>query len=605
MYGWIGSILRINLTTGHVSKEPLDSKIAHRFIGGRGLGTYIMSQEVSPAVDPLSPANELIFAAGPLSGTNAPSSAHWNVVTKGPLTGAIAASSSGGMFGAMLKYAGYDAVIVEGRAKSPMFVWINNDKVEIRDASQVWGKTTVETTDKIRTVTDEEACVSCIGPAGERLALLANIMNDYNRAAGRSGVGAVMGSKNLKAVAVRGTGAVRVPDSKAFRNAVVKARDKLKAHPVGGSALRLYGTDVLINILNENCGLPTRNFNESSFATADRVGGESLAKRLLIRPRACFSCTISCGRATKVTNPAFKGQGEGPEYETTWAFGPDCGVDDLDAIAKANYLCNEYGLDTISMGATVACAMELFERGILTVKDTDGVALNFGDASAMVEMVRKTAAGEGLGKKLAMGSYRLAESYGHPEWSMSVKKQEMPAYDPRALQGMGLNYATSNRGGCHVRGYLTSVEILGNPVKIDNLATEGKAQWGKIFQDLTAAIDSSGMCLFSTFGLSGDDLAELMSAATGVPYTTEDFVKAGERIWNLERVYNLKAGFTAKDDSLPPRMLNDPIRSGSTKGHVNRLDKMLPEYYQLRGWDTAGVPTQQKLDELELVFIDD
>ena len=600
MYGWIGSILRINLTTGYVSKESLDPTIARRFIGGRGLGTYMMSWEVSPTVDSLSPANKLIFAVGPLSGTNAPSAAHWNVVTKGPLTGTIAASSSGGMFSAMLKYAGYDAIVMEGRAETPVFVWINDDRVEIRDASQVWGKTTPETTDIIRSVTDEEACVSCIGPAGERLALLANIMSDCNRAAGRSGVGAVMGSKNLKAVAVRGTGAVRVPDAKAFRDAMIKAKDKLKAHPVGGSALRSYGTDILINILNENCGLPTRNFRESYFATADRVGGESLTKRLLVRPRACFSCTISCGRATKVTNPAFKGQGEGPEYETAWAFGPDCGVDDLDAIAKANYICNEYGLDTISLGASVACTMELFEQGILTVKDTDGIALNFGNASGMVEMVLKTAKGEGFGKKLAMGSYRLAESYGHPEYSMSVKKQEMPAYDPRALQGMGLNYATSNRGGCHVRGYLTAVEILGNPVKIDNLTTEGKAQWDKTFQDLTAAIDSSGMCLFSTFGLGGDDLAELMTAATGVLYTTEEFLKAGERIWNLERVYNLKAGFTAKDDTLPPRMLSNPIQSGSTKGHVNRLDKMLPEYYQLRGWDAVGVPTQKKLEELGL-----
>jgi aldehyde:ferredoxin oxidoreductase len=600
MYGWIGTILRINLTTGYIRKEALDPTIARKFMGGRGLGTYFMFQEVDPASDPLSPANKLIFAAGPLSGTNAPSSAHWNVVTKGPLTGTIAASSSGGMFGAMLKYAGYDAIIVEGRAQAPVYVWINNDKVEIRDASKVWGKTTPETTDKIRSFTDEEASVSCIGPAGERLTLLANIMNEYNRAAGRSGVGAVMGSKNLKAVAARGTGAVRVPDPKAFRNAMVKAKDKLKAHPVGGSGLRMYGTDVLINILNENCGLPTRNFRESFFPTADKVGGETLAKRLLIRPRGCFSCTISCGRATKVTNPAFKGQGEGPEYESAWAFGPDCGVDDLDAIAKANYICNEYGLDTISMGATVACAMDLFKHGILTLEDTGGVALDFGNATTMVEMVRKTALGEGIGKKLGMGSYRLAESYGHPEYSMSVKKQEMPAYDPRALQGMGLSYATSNRGGCHVRGYVTAVELLGNPVKIDSLATEGKAEWNIIFQNLAAALDSSGMCLFSTFGLGGEDLAELTSAATGVPFTTEEFIEAGERIWNLERIFNLKAGFTAKDDTLPPRMLEDPIPDGSTKGQVNRLEKMLPEYYRLRGWDASGVPTQQKLEALGL-----
>ena len=600
MNGWIGTILRINVATRSIRKENLDPAIAQKYMGGRGLGTYIMSREVSPVVDPLDPDNKLIFAAGPLSGTNAPSSSHWNIVTKGPLTGTIAASSSGGMFGAMLKYAGYDALVVEGKAEKPIYIWIKDDNVEIRDASQLWGKPTPETTEMIRALTDEEASVSCIGPAGENLTLLANIMNECNRAAGRSGVGAVMGSKNLKAVAVRGTGAVRVPDPKVFRNAMVKAKAKLKAHPVGGTGLRLFGTDVLINILNESGGLPTRNFRESSFANADKVGGESLAKRLLIRARGCIACTISCGRATKVTNPDYQGQGEGPEYETAWAFGPDCGVDDLDAIAKANYLCNEYGIDTIGLGATVACAMDLFEHGIITAEDTDGIALNFGNAKAMVEMVRKTAFGEGFGKKLGLGSYRLAESYGHPEYSMSVKKQEMPAYDPRAVQGMGLTYATSNRGGCHVRGYMTSVEILGNPVKLDNLTTEGKAQWDIIFQDLTAAIDSAGMCLFTTFGLGGNDLAELVSAATGVQYTTDEFLKTGERIWNLERLYNIKAGFTYKDDKLPPRMSEDAIQSGPAKGYVSKLDKMLPEYYALRGWDTAGIPTPERLESLEL-----
>lgn len=600
MYGWIGSILRINLTAGTISKQSLDPATAQRFLGGRGLGSYIMSREVSPSVDPFSPENELIFAAGPLSGTNAPSASHWNIVTKGPLTGTIAASSSGGMFGAMLKYAGYDAVVLEGRAAKPVYIWIDDDRVEIRDASELWGKTIPETTERIRAVTDEEASLSCIGPAGEHLALLANIMNECNRAAGRSGVGAVMGSKNLKAVAVRGTGAVRVPDPKVFRSAMVKSRDKLKAHPVGGAGLRLYGTDVLVNILNETGGLPTRNFRESQFANADKVGGESLAKKLLIRARGCIACTISCGRATKVTNPEFKGQGEGPEYETAWALGPDCGVDDLDAITKANYVCNEYGIDTIGLGATVACAMDLFEHGIITTEDTDGIALNFGNAKGMFEMVRKAATGEGFGKKLGDGSYRLAQGYGHPEYSMSVKKQEMPAYDPRAVQGMGLTYATSNRGACHVRGYMTAVEILGNPVKLDNLATEGKAEWDIIFQNLTAAIDSSGMCLFTIFGLGGDDLAELLSAATGIGYSTEEFLKTGERIWNLERLYNLKAGLTANDDTLPARMLKEPIPSGPAKGHISRLDKMLPEYYVLRGWDTAGVPTQQKLDALGL-----
>jgi aldehyde:ferredoxin oxidoreductase len=600
MNGWAGKILRINLTTGQIAPEILDPAIAQQYIGGRGLGTYFMASAATAAVDPLSVSNQVILAAGPLCGTNAPAASHWNVVTKGPLTGTIASSSSGGIFGAILKYAGYDALIIQGKARQPVYIWIHDDKAEIRDASGLWGKSVPETTDQIRALTDEDASVACIGPAGERLALVANVMNDYNRAAGRSGVGAVLGSKNLKAVAVRGTGAVRVPDPKVFRDAMVRAKDKLKAHPLGGRGLRKFGTNSLLNVLNETGGLPTRNFRESCFSGGEKVGAESLSRKLLVRPRGCFSCPISCGRATRVSNPEYKGQGEGPEYETAWAFGPDCGVNDLDAIAKANYICNEYGLDTVSLGSTVACAMDLFENGILSLEDTDGVALNFGSAKAMVEMARKTAMGEGFGLKLAMGSYRLAESCGHPEYSMSVKKQEMPAYDPRALQGMGLNYATSNRGGCHVRGYVVDVEILGLPVKLDHLATEGKAQWDVLFQNLTAAIDSSGMCLFSTFGLEGGDLAELLSAATGIPYSLEEYLKAGERIWNLERIYNLEAGFTAADDTLPSRMLDDPIPGGPNQGHVCRLNEMLPEYYRLRGWDAAGVPQKEKLEALGL-----
>ncbi len=600
MYGWIGTILRVNLTDGSIKKEALDPELARKYIGARGLGSRILCDEINPKIDPLSADNKLIFASGPLSGTNAPSAGHFNVVTKGPLGGTIAASSSGGVFGPMLKYAGYDLIIFEGKAEKPVYLWINDAAIEIRDAGEIWGKTVPETTEAIRAATDEEASVACIGPAGERLVLFANIMNEYGRAAGRTGVGAVMGSKNLKAVAVRGTGAVRVADVDAFRTAMLKARDMIRTHPVGGGGLRKFGTDVLVNILNESGGLPTRNFREGVFATADNVGGESLTKKILTRPRGCFSCIISCGRATRVTNPKYEGVGEGPEYETAWSFGPDCGIDDLDAVTKAHYLCNEYGMDGITMGATIACAMDLFERGIITKKDTDGIALNFGNAEGMVEMTRRTGTGEGFGKKLALGSYRLAESYGHPEYSMTAKKQEMPAYDPRVLQGIGLNYATSNRGGCHVRGYMTAVEILGNPVKIDNLTTEGKAQWTITFQNLTAALDSSGACLFSTFGIGTDELAALLTATTGVSYTTEAFMQAGDRIWNLERLFNLASGLSAKDDTLPERLLKDPMPAGPCKGEISKLDQMLPEYYTLRGWDAKGVPTKEKKAELGL-----
>ena len=601
MFGWTGTILRVNLTKGKVSREATDVKLAHDYIGARGLGVRIISDEVAPKADALGPDNKLIFAPGPLTGTFAPSAGRFDVITKGPLNGVIAASNSGGSFGPELKYAGYDALIIEGKAAKPSYLWIKDDEVEIRDAAAIWGHTTPDTTDLVRAATDEDAKVACIGPAGEKLALLANIMNEMFRAAGRTGVGAVMGSKNLKAVAVYGNGAVRVADPEAFKAAVMKSRQMIQAHPVGGAGLKAYGTDVLVNILNQIGSLPTRNYQDGYFPTADKVGGESLAAKQLIRPKGCFSCIISCGRVTKVDNPAYQGAGEGPEYETAWSFGPDCGIDDLDAVTKANFLCNEYGIDTISLGSTIACAMELFERGVITAKDTDGVQLTFGNTAAMVEMTRKACTGEGFGAKLAQGSYRLAESYGHPEYSMTCKKQEMPAYDPRGVQGIGLNYATGNRGGCHVRGYTIAVEVLGGAGGMDPRVTEGKPGLDILFQNLTAALDSSGACLFSTFGIGGPELAEMLSAATGVEYSLEEFLKIGERIWNAERLWNLKVGFTAADDTLPERLLKDPIKTGPAKGMVNRLDEMLPGYYQERGWDESGVPTKAKLKELALV----
>lgn len=601
MNGWVGKLLRVDLSTGAIKTEPLDPKIAKDYIGARGLGTKIMFDEVDPNVDPFSPDNKLIFAPGPLSGTFAPSAGRYDVITKGPLTGTIAASNSGGSFGPELKFAGYDAVIFEGRSPKPVYLWINNDKVEIRDAAKLWGKTVPDVTEAIRAETDEDAKVACIGPGGERQVLFAAIMNELGRAAGRSGVGAVMGSKNLKAVAVVGTGAVTVADPDGFKTVAKKARKMIQEHPVGGTGLRAYGTDVLVNILNQSGGLPTRNFQDGYFPAANNVGGESLSAKLLERPRGCFSCVISCGRATKVTNPKFAGAGEGPEYESAWSFGPDCGVDDLDAVTKANYYCNDYGLDTITLGSTIACAMELYEKGYVTLKETGGLPLEFGNADSMVEAVRLTCVGEGFGKKLALGSYRLAESYGHPEFSMTCKKQEMAAYDPRAIQGIGLNFATNNRGGCHVRGYTISPEILGVPFKVDKDTTEGKAQLDITFQNLTAALDSSGACLFSTFGIGADELAAELKALTGADYTTAEFMKCGERIWNLERLWNMRSGFSAKDDALPERLLKDPIKTGPSAGKLNKLPQMLPEYYQLRGWDKNGVPTEKKLKELDLV----
>jgi aldehyde:ferredoxin oxidoreductase len=600
MNGYSGTILRVNLTTGAVTRQATDMKDAALYIGARGLADKIYIDEIDPKIDPLSPDNKMVFAPGPFTGTFAPSGGRYHVVTKGPLTDCIAGANSGGSWGPELHYAGYDALIIEGKADEPVYLWIKDDVVEIRKASHLWGKWVPDTTDMVRAETDAEAKVACIGPAGEKQVLYAAIMNEMHRAAGRGGVGAVMGSKNLKAIAVVGTKAISVAKPKEFKEAVLVGRKGIKEHPVGGAGLKAYGTDVLVNLLNQIGSFPVNNFQDGYCPTADKVGGETLAANQLVRSKGCFSCVISCGRVSKVKNPKYAGEGEGPEYEAAWSMGPDCGIDNLDAVVHSNHLCNELGMDPISFGSTLACAMELFEAGLITLKDTDGVDLSFGNVDAMVEMTRKTGLREGIGNKLALGSYRLANSYGHPELSMTVKKQEIPAYDPRGIQGIGLEYATCNRGGCHVKGYTIAVEVLGCGAKLDPHVIADKPFWVKLFQDLTAAIDASGGCIFGTFGMGGENYAAMLSALTGVNYTAEDYLKAGERIWNLEKMFNIEAGFTSKDDQLPLRMTTLPIKTGPSKGELSRVPEMLPEYYSLRGWDEKGVPTQERLHELQL-----
>ncbi len=599
MNGWTGTLLRVNLTRGEVTREAVNMEWAREYIGGRGLATRYLYEEGVATVDPLSPANKLILATGPLTGTGAPCGARYMVVTKGPLTGAIAASNAGGQWPAELKFAGYDLIIFEGRAEKPVYLWIYNDQVELRDAGHLWGRTTWETEDLIRAETDAEAKIAGIGPAGEKQVLFACVVNDKHRGAGRSGVGAVMGSKNLKAVAVRGTRGVKVADPNGFWQAALETLAKLKASAVTGQALPTYGTEVVMNVINQAGFLPTRNFQEGQFEHADRISGETLAATLLVRNRGCFACPIACGRVSRIPDPRYPGAYEGPEYEAAWALGADTGVSDLAAVTKANFLCNQYSMDPISMGATLAAAMEMYEKGILTDKET-GRPLRFGDATALVEMVEATGKREGFGNELALGAKRLCEKYGHPEFFMGVKGQEFPAYDGRGAQGMGLNYATSNRGACHVRGYTIAAEVFGIPQKVEPSTTEGKAGLDKLFQDLTAVVDSSGLCLFTTFAIGLPEIQALLETATRAGYTQDNLLQIGERIWNLERLFNLRAGFTAADDTLPKRLLEEPIPAGPAKGQVNRLGEMLPEYYRLRGWDEQGVPTREKLAELGL-----
>lgn len=595
MAGYCGKLLRVNLNTGEIKKEELDMDLARRFIGGRGLGSYFLAREVDPTVEAFDPANKIIFATGPLTGTQAPASGRYMVVTKSPLSGTIASSNSGGFWGVELKRAGYDLVIVEGKSDKPCYIYIDDDTVELRSAEKYWGKLVSETTDRLlEQAAIPKAKVMAIGPAGERLSLLASIMNDKYRAAGRSGVGAVMGSKNLKAIVVHGTGKLELARAEDTREILKGIRKKIKQNPVTGEGLPTYGTAVLVNIINKSGIYPTNNFQRSYFEGADKTSGETLAKEYLVKNTACYGCPIACGRYCRVDGV----EGEGPEYETIWAYSANCGVDDLAAVIKANNWCNEYGLDTISAGATIACAMELYEKGIIKHDEIDGPPLAFGSSKAIVEWTRKMGAGEGFGARLALGSYRLAQRYGVPELSMSVKKLELPAYDPRGAQGHGLQYATSNRGGCHVRGYMISPEILGLPEKLDPLSLEGKAAWVKAFQDTTAVIDSLGLCLFTSFALGADDYKDMFNAIVGDDRTTEKLLETGERIWNLERTFNLRAGVGPEDDKLPKRLLTEPIPDGPSKGHVHRLAELLPEYYKERGWSEKGMPTKAKLAQL-------
>lgn len=613
---WQKKILRVNLTEGTCTPEPLNMEWAADYLGQRGLATKYLVEEIDPKVDPLSPENKLIFATGPLTGTPASTSGRYSVITKGALTGAIACSNSGGYFGAELKFAGWDMVIFEGKSEKPVYLYINDDNVELLSAEDLWGKSVWETDELLhKKHQDPQLRVSAIGRPGEEGVLFACIVNDLHRAAGRSGVGTVMGSKNLKAVAVRGTKGVAVKDPVRFMQVTAEKKQILVENAVTGQGLPTYGTQVLMNVINEMGALPAKNAQDVQFSGASDISGEvmheprgSQNKPNLVTNQACFGCTIACGRIARVdkehytviNKPEYWGASGGLEYEAAWSLGADTGVDDLDALTYANFICNEQGFDPITFGATLAAAMELYEMGVITDKDTGGIALNFGSAEALTQTIDLVAKGEGFGKILGIGSKRLCEKYGHPDLSMSVKGQEFPAYDPRGIQGMGLTYATSNRGACHLRSYTVASEVLGIPEKTDPLATDGKAGLVMAFQDATAAVDSTGLCLFSTFAWTLDDFTPQVDAACDGDWTLERLSEIGERIWNMERQFNLDAGFTGKDDSLPKRILKDAAKTGPAAGKVCRLDKMLPEYYQIRGWDENGVPTAETMGRLGL-----
>ncbi len=613
---WTRKILRVNLTKGTCTAEDLNMEWAMDYLGSRGLATKYLVEEIDPKVDPLSADNKLIMATGPMTGTIASTGGRYTVVTKGPLTGAIACSNSGGYVGAEMKFAGWDMVIFEGKSPKPVYLMIENDKAELRDASHLWGTSTWHTEEQIKKENqDPQIRISSIGKAGENQVLFSCVVNDLHRAAGRSGVGAVMGSKNLKAVAIRGTkGISNVVNPAEFQKVTAEKKQILAENAVTGEGLPTYGTQVLMNVINEMGALPTRNFKDVKFESANDISAEAMAtpresdgKAQLIANQACFGCTIACGRVSKIDKdhfsvqqkPQYHGASGGLEYEAAWALGAANGVKDLEALQYAQMVCNEQGFDPISFGATVGAVMEMYENGTID-EETIGLKAPFGSAEALCELVDMTANGEGFGVEIGLGSKRLCEKYGQPELSMSVKGQEFPAYDPRGIQGMGLTYATSNRGACHLRSYTVASETLGIPVKTDPLATEGKPGLVMAFQDATAAFDSSGLCVFTSFAWGLGDIQAQIDAACEGDWSEEKLQEVGERIWNMEKLFNLEAGLTKEDDQLPTRLTTEAATEGPAKGLVAGVPEMLPEYYELRGWDKDGVPSAEKLKSLGL-----
>ncbi|MCB1754595.1 MAG: aldehyde ferredoxin oxidoreductase family protein [Gammaproteobacteria bacterium] len=614
---WSKKLLRVNLTDGTVKEEATNMTWAAEYLGQRGLATRYMIEEMDPTVDALSPENLLIFATGPLTGTNASTGGRYSVITKSPLTGAVACSNSGGFLGAELKFAGWDMIIFEGKSPTPVYLHIQDDQAQLLPADDIWGKSVWEADEMLHAKhADAQMRIAAVGRSAEAGCLYAGVINDLHRAAGRSGVGTVMAAKNLKAVAVRGTrGVSKVKNPEQFQKAVNDGKKVLAENAVTGQGLPAYGTQVLMNVINEVGALPTRNMREVQFEGAHNVSGEAMheprksdGKPNLTTNGGCFACTIACGRISTVDpthfsvkdKPQYQKNSGGLEYEAAWALGPDTGVDDIDALTYVNFLCNEDGFDPISFGSTVAAAMELFDIGAITTEHTGGVELKFGSAEALCWAAEVTAKGEGFGVDLGLGSKRLCEKYGHPELSMTVKGQEFPAYDPRGIQGIGLGYATSNRGACHLRGYTVASEILGIPEKTDPLESEGKAGLVKAFQDATAAVDSAGLCIFTTFAWTLDDIAPQVDAACEGDWTPEKMLEVGERVWNMEREFNMRAGITAEQDRLPERLMKDAAKTGPAIGKVSEVDKMMPEYYQLRGWTANGELTDDTRQRLNL-----
>jgi len=606
LFGYAGRILRIDLSTGKKRVNTLTEEVAKKYIGGIGLGMHLLLENSKPGTDPFGPDNPLVLATGPLSGTMAPTAGNGHAfVSKSPATNGLGEAKAHGFFGADLKRAGYDAVIFEQRAEKPAYAWIDDDNVQLLDAKHLWGKSPQETEDLVREdLGDYYIRVASIGMGGEKLSRVACVINDKTRAAGRTGMGAVMGSKNLKAIAVRGTYDVGVAKPEEFIEFVKMLHERMKGP--AAAKYRTLGTALNVLVHNSLGALPTRNFTNATFEGAESVSGEYLNERFVAKIVGCSSCAMRCEHIAVVPEGPYKGTTTRVEYEPLWAFGPHCGVDRLDAIVKAMDLCNYYGLDSLSAGNIVGFAMDCYENGILTKEDAGGIDLEFGNAEAMVEAVHRIGKREGLGDILAEGVKRAAEKIGKgaEKYANHIKGLEMTGYDIRGLKTAALGYAVSFRGADHNRHGAYGLDLKGT---VDRFKFEkGRSKLVIEIEDLYTIIDSLIVCKFSrgTYYKGFEDLANYYTLATGIGMTAEELRMAGERISNLGRLFNVREGLTRKDDHLPPKVMSTPIPDDTvSKGSYitqKELDFMLDDYYASRGWTREGVPTLEKLKDLGL-----
>jgi len=608
--GYAGKLLRVDLSRNEMWDEELEEAELKKYLGGSGLAAKILFEETTPHTGPLTPENRLIFMTGPMTDTAVPTSSRYSVVALSPKTGIWGESNCSGFWGPELKEAGYDGIIFQGKAPSPVYIWIDKGTVEIRDASHLWGKDTFQTDEMIKSETHPQAHVACIGPAGERLVHIACIATGgkHTRVAGRTGMGAVMGSKNIKAIAVHGNGKVPVVDSRSLRDSVKEIMPEMKQR---GQKMAANGTANSIPVYEQLGNLPIKNWRQGSWPEgAQKICGEQMTRTILTGSYRCKGCPVGCGREVKIGEGKFAGvEGAGPEYETLALLGSLCLIDDLEAVAKANELCNRYGIDTMSTGAAIAFAMEAYEKGLLTKEALDGVELEWGDADAMIAMVEKIAKREGFGEFLGMGVREAAEKLGPraQEFALQVKGLEIPGHDPRAFHSVGVSYATSNRGGCHLAGETHWVEIgtvfpeLGWDKPFDRFATEGKGEVVAKMQDLMSLYDALGVCKFSAlFGMRPIHLLEWLNNITGWNFDLKELMKTAERSYNLRRLYNVRLGISRKDDTLPMRFLSQRRGEGGAAKALPHLGAMLSDYYEYRGWSDEGIPTPEKLAELGL-----